>query len=92
MARIRKQGVTVLTESQNWLGRRDHSSSRGPASLFKGTHRGHLKIVKKTPHPPWKACSSAWSLHRKEVLPHVHVEFPGHQFQSVASCSIASHP
>lgn len=41
--------------------------------------------------PYWTNCSSAWSVHNKEVLCHILVEFPVHHFLPVASCLITQH-
>lgn len=39
-----------------------------------------ISPVRETPQPLCTICSSAWALHRTEILPHVQVELPGHQF------------
>lgn len=99
------QFVYLIIFSQNHrMGQvgSDHSGSSGPVSLIKQGHlRAHgtglcpdgsgLSPVEETPHPLWATCSSVQSLHSKEVLPHIQVELPGHQFLPIASCPIAWH-
>lgn len=71
---------------------RDHRGS-GPTSLLKEAIPEHMA---RCPDGSWISpvretplCSNA---HGKEVLPHVQVELPVHQFLLIASCPIAGHP
>lgn len=63
-----------------------------PAGSARGTrHSTALPPGRETPHPLRALCSTAPSLHSKEVLSHVQVELPGTQFRPTVSCPGAWH-
>lgn len=74
---------------------RHHSRSSAPASLLKqGYPRAHgtelhpegsrISLVREAPQRLWAPCSSVWSLHCKEFLPHI-----GRNFLCITFCLLS---